>query len=338
MKYQNPEHDELVDKSPKSSKIHSFYFVKYRIYQNNELETKIYQAQEKIKNLEETCTLIRGTILQEKLSVTNYVNRLWLNCRPWGLIREDDRYKNAINEKKTKIVFQRQADIGKLRARFDTSREKGDDTCSSEKELNNRVCSLHFRTRCAKVTLIAEKQLLKEIKQLEETRQKIIVNDALKHKRFSDSMELINGRSRMPINRGRYSCDYYRKLKNLKDMDLDKLKREKQVLSARVKNAEETYKLRNYDEIPSLELKLARTIEKRTAEENLLAKLKKQWREEKLNYKQQYYNKYIAVLNNARKLAAKKNIAALEELSCKEVCYGINRIRRDINTHLRKTL
>ncbi|KAI3942778.1 hypothetical protein MKX01_000559 [Papaver californicum] len=293
---QNPE---AVDKLPKSNLTHSFYFVKCRIYQNHELETKIYHAEEEIKNLDQTCKLIRGTILQKK---PKYGYQ-----RPWewqSTTLEDDRYKKVINEKKTKIDYKRQAYIGELRARFDTSRIKGDDTCSSEKELNNRVCSLHFRTRCAKSTFVKEKQLLREIKQLEETRQENIINDALKQKRFNEAMEWVS----RPSNPGRYTCESSRKEKKLEDMDLDKLKREKQVLTARVKNAEETQK-------------------KRTAVEKLLDKLKKQQSEEKLNYNRQYYNKYKSLLQNARKLAANKNIAALEELSHREVYVcGMRRI------------
>ncbi|KAI3995414.1 hypothetical protein MKX01_025624 [Papaver californicum] len=264
---QNPE---AVDKLPKSNLTHSFYFVKWRIYQNHELETKIYHAEKEIKKL--------GPDLPWEWQYTAL---------------EDDRYKKVINEKKTKIDYKRQAYIGELRARFDTSRIKGDDTCSSEKELNNRVCSLHFRTRCAKSTFVKEKQLVREIKQLEETRQENIINDALKQKRFDESMEWVS----RPSNPGRYTCESSRKEKKLEDMDLDKLKREKQVLSARVKNAEETQK-------------------KRTAVEKLLDKLKKQQSEE-----------YKSLLQNVSKLAANKNIAALEELSHREVYVcGMRRI------------
>ncbi|RZC74211.1 hypothetical protein C5167_049689 [Papaver somniferum] len=102
-------------------------------------------------------------------------------------------------------MLSHQADIGELRARFDTSREKGDDRCSSERELNHRVLRLHFRTRCAKNTFTEEKQLLKKIKQLEETRQEIVVSDALKQKRFNDSMEWVN----RPIYPDRYSCNSF---------------------------------------------------------------------------------------------------------------------------------
>ncbi|KAI3838286.1 hypothetical protein MKX03_019337 [Papaver bracteatum] len=305
---QNPAPDDepAVDKLPKINSTRSFYFVKYRIYQNHELETMIHHAEEEIKNIDQTCKLIRETILRKKLKEDGYKTPL-----EWFLwkyaAREDDRYKKVINEKNNKIDFRRQARIGEIRARFDTSRKKGDDTCSSEKELNNRVCSLHFRARCGKTTFVGEKHLLGDIKQLEETRQEIVANDALKQKRFNESIEWVD----RPIKPDRYSCRSSRELKNLKDMDLDKLKREKQVFSARAKNAEEAWKAMS-NEIPSLELKLAETIKKRTAKENFLLKLKK-------HYNQQYYNNYKSVIHNARKLAAKKNMTALEELSHKEV-------------------
>ncbi|RZC53168.1 hypothetical protein C5167_012025 [Papaver somniferum] len=286
----------------------SFYFVKYRIYQNHELETMISHAGKEIRNMDQTCNLIRETILQRKLIKDDY--RRWLDWLSW----EDDRYKKVINEKKTKIDYRSQARIGEIRAKFDTVGKKGDDTCTSEKELNNRVCSLHFRTRCAKSTFVKEKQLLQGIKQLEETRPGIVANDALKQKRFNESMEWV-GR---PIRPEHCSCRSSRRRKNLKDMDLDKLKREKQVFSARAKNAEETWKATE-NEILSLELKLAGIIEKRTVKEKLLVKLKEQLSEEKLNYNQQHYNKYESFLRDARTLDAEKNTSALEELSHTEV-------------------
>ncbi|KAI3838284.1 hypothetical protein MKX03_019335 [Papaver bracteatum] len=311
---QNPAlDDEPVDKLPKINSTRSFYFVKYRVYQNHELETKIHHAEEEIKNIDQTCKLIRETILQKKLKdgyKTRLESLLWHSAA-----RENERYKKAINEKKYKIDYRGQARIRELRAIFDTTRKEGDDDrCSSEKELNNRVCSMHFRARCGKTTLLEEKHLLRDIKQLEETRQEIVANDASKQKRFNESMEWVD----RPIKPDRYSYRSSRKRKNLKDMDLDKLKREKQVFSARVKNAEEAWKAMYYV-IPPLEFKLTETIKKQTAKEKLLVQLKNQWNEEKLRYNQQYYNKYKSLLWDARNLAANKNIAALEELSHKEV-------------------
>ncbi|KAI3936411.1 hypothetical protein MKW98_000685 [Papaver atlanticum] len=311
---QNPELDDepAIDKLPKSNLTRSFYFVKYPIYQNHYLNTMICHAEEEIKNMDQTCKLIRETILQKKLKDGYRTPLEWLLWSPAA--QEHERYKKVINEKKTKIDYRRQARIGKIRAEFDTVGKKGDDTLSSEKELNNLVCSLHFRTRCGKTTFVEEKHLLGDIQQLQETRPGIVDSDALKQKHFDESMESV-GR---PINPDRYSCRYNRKLKNLKDIDLDKLKREKQVFSARAKNAEEAWKAM-CNEIPSLELKLAEKIKKRTAKKNFLLKLKKQWNQEKLSYNQQYYNNYKSLIQNARKLAANKNMTALEELSHKEV-------------------
>ncbi|RZC68981.1 hypothetical protein C5167_032054, partial [Papaver somniferum] len=156
-------------------------------YQNPELDEP---AEEQIKLLDQACELIRGSILEQK-KLNDDGNRGWLRSQLFDLVREDDRYKNVINEKKTKIDYIRQAGVGRLRAIL--SREEGDDNkCLSERELNNRVCSLHFWTRCGKNTLIEEKHLLKKIKQLEETRQEIIVSDALKQKRFNDLMKWVD--------------------------------------------------------------------------------------------------------------------------------------------------
>ncbi|KAI3858119.1 hypothetical protein MKW92_047889 [Papaver armeniacum] len=147
------------------------------------LETEIHHAEEEIKNIDQTCKLIRETTLQKKPG------------------RMTDTRK-SINEKRIKIDYKRQARIEEIRAIFDTIPNKGDDTCSSEKELEGfftkQVYILHFRTGCGKTTFIEEKQ------------PGNVDNDALKQKHFDDSMERVG----LPINLDRYSCRYNRKLKN----------------------------------------------------------------------------------------------------------------------------
>ncbi|MCL7036969.1 hypothetical protein MKW94_018827, partial [Papaver nudicaule] len=64
--------------------------------------------------------------------------------------------------------------MSKLHAKIYERPEKGSGQCSSEEELNNLIRSLHYRMQHGKRTLVEVKQLHKEIKQLEETREKYI--------------------------------------------------------------------------------------------------------------------------------------------------------------------
>ncbi|KAL0320665.1 UNVERIFIED_CONTAM: Proton pump-interactor 1 [Sesamum radiatum] len=75
--------------------------------------------------------------------------------------------------------------LGKLRGAG--PRERGSGLCSSEEELNDLIKSLHYRIQHESIPLSEEKQILREIKQLEGTREKVIAI-AAERARIQDSL------------------------------------------------------------------------------------------------------------------------------------------------------
>ncbi|KAI3927634.1 hypothetical protein MKX01_026567 [Papaver californicum] len=140
---------------------------------------------------------------------------------------------------------------------FGTFQKKNDDLCSSEKELNfcikeliiQQICNLYYRTRCGKNTCVEEKKLCTTIKLLEETREKFIYNDNIKEECFNFQEEFIWRK---------FQCH----------MDLNKLRREKQVYSARLKYLQEKVKSLN-NEIRTLEVTLITTKKSKAAQKRL---------------------------------------------------------------------
>lgn len=60
-----------------------------------------------------------------------------------------------------------------------TVRGRGQDLCSSEEELNDKIASIQYRIQHESISLKEEKQLLREIKQLEATRNQVCANTVL---------------------------------------------------------------------------------------------------------------------------------------------------------------
>lgn len=129
------------------------------------------------------------------------------------LTAEDKRYRGMLDEKR-KELEPLHAALGKLRSANNVTRERGVGLFSSEEELNDHVslycsivlfpashaipdfvyfgilkqiASLHYRMQHESIPLVEEKQLLREIKQLEGTREKVIANAAMKAK-IQDSL------------------------------------------------------------------------------------------------------------------------------------------------------
>ncbi|MQM06691.1 hypothetical protein Taro_039511 [Colocasia esculenta] len=162
---------------------------------------------------------------------------------------------------------------------------------------SKRIQSLHYRIQHESNTLAEEKLLLKDIKQLEGTRQKVIANAAMRAK-LQDSLgpkEAIQDQVK------------------LIGVDLDGVRKDQQMVRAKIRSLEEDLKSTD-EEISSLQEELtAATLKKDKAYETL-NELRKTRDEGNACY---YQNR--SLLNNARDLAAKKDIAALGKLCHDEV-------------------
>ncbi|OVA07750.1 hypothetical protein BVC80_8961g8 [Macleaya cordata] len=281
---------DAVDEWPAPKQIHSFYFVKFRPYDDPKLKVKIDQADKELHRKNQARFQMTEAIKAKRAERANVISQL----KP--LTGEDKKYRMIVDEKRKEMEPLHQA-LGKLRNANNANREKGVGLCSSEEELNDLIHSLNYRIQHESNTLVEEKQLLREIKQLEGSRDKVIANAAVKAKiqdslgqkeAIQDQVKLIGG-------------------------DLDGVRKEQQAIRAKIRNLEEELKAIDND-ISTLQEDLTALSQTRDKAFENLVELRKQ--REGGNA---YFYQNRSLLNNARELAAKKDIAALEELSNAEV-------------------
>ncbi|XP_010260223.1 PREDICTED: proton pump-interactor 1-like [Nelumbo nucifera] len=281
---------DAVDEWPAPKQIHTFYFVKFRSYEDPKLRAKIELADKELQKRTQSRIQINDSIRAKRAERAQVIAQL----KP--LTAEDKRYRSIVDEKRKEMEPLQQA-LGKLRSANNANRERGVGLCSSEAELNDLIQSLHYRMQHESISLVEEKQLLREIKQLEGTREKVIANAAMKAK-IEDSLgqkEAIQDQVK------------------LIGVDLDGVRKEQQEIRAKIKHFEEELKAID-NEISSLQGELTVVNQKRDKAYESLVELRKQRDEGNAHY---FQNR--STLNNARDLAAKKDVAALEELSHIEV-------------------
>ncbi|CAA0808531.1 Proton pump-interactor 1, partial [Striga hermonthica] len=203
---------------------------------------------------------------------------------------ENKQFRNIMDEKRKEMEPLQQA-LGKLRG--SGGGEKGPSICSSEEELNYVIKSLQYRIQHESIPLTEEKQILREIKQLEGTRQKVIAN-AAERARIEDSLgekEAIQGQVK------------------LIGVGLDGVRKEKQVINAKLKQLDEE-KLAIEKDINVLEGELNAITEKRDKIFETIKDMRKQREEGNSPF---YQNR--SLLTKAKALAANKEVDALKELS-----------------------
>ncbi|XP_073109021.1 proton pump-interactor BIP131 [Elaeis guineensis] len=281
---------DAVDEWPAPQQFHTFYFVKFRSYEDPKLKAKIEQTDKDIQKKNQTRFQITEALKAKRSERANVISQL----KP--LTTEDKQYRAVMDEKR-KEIKPLQTALGKLNSANNVVREKGLGLCSSEEELNDLIKSLQYRISHESISLDEEKQLMREIKQLEGTRGKVIANAAMRAKiqdtlgqkeAIQDQVKVIGG-------------------------DIDGVRKEQQSVRAKIKQLEEELKAID-EEISSLQEELTSVTEKRNKAFETLTELRKARDEANACY---YQNR--SLLNNAKELAAKKDLAALEGLSHSEV-------------------
>ncbi|KAJ0986431.1 hypothetical protein J5N97_004787 [Dioscorea zingiberensis] len=275
---------------PEPGQIHTFYFVKVRSYEDPKLKAKIEQAEKEVQKKNKARFQITEALKAKRSERAQVISQL----KP--LTSEDKRYRSIMDEKRKEMEPLQDA-LGKLRGSNNVNREKGMSLCSSEEELNYLIQSFQYRIQHESNTLSEEKQLLKEIKQLEGTREKVIANAAVKAK-IQDSLgqkEAIQDQVK------------------LIGVDMGGVRKEKQVVRTKIKQLEDELKVIDA-EITSLQEQLEPLTAKRDMAFEDLSKLIKTRQE--LNT---CYHENRSLLNIAKDLAAKKDIQALKELCHSEV-------------------
>lgn len=280
---------DVADEWPKSMQTHSFYFIRYRSYDDPKLRAKLDLADKEIQKKNQARFQIMEALKAKRTDRAQVISQLKL------LTAEDKQYRMIVDEKRREMEPLQQA-LGKLRT-SNNSRERGGVICSSEEELDDLIHSLHYRMQHESIPLSEEKQLLREIKQLEGTREKVIANAAMRAKiqdslgqkeTIQDQVKLIGG-------------------------DLDGVRKEKGAVRAKIKQLEEELKVVDTD-INALQEELTAVIQKRDKAYETLRELRKHRDEGNA-----YFYQNRSLLNEVRELAAKKDIHAVEERSHQEV-------------------
>ncbi|KAK1276384.1 Proton pump-interactor 1 [Acorus gramineus] len=275
---------------PEPKQIHSFYFVKFRPYDDPKLKAKLEQADKECQRKSQARSQIIDALKEKRAERSS----VFAELRP--LISENKRYKELLDQKRKEMEPLHSA-LGKLRNANNAAREKGMGICSSEEELDELIRSLNYRLEHESNTILEEKQLLKDIKQLQGTRKRVIQNAAMKAK-IQDSMgekEVIQ--------------DQVKQL----GVDFDGVKKEQKVFSLKIQTLDEKLKVID-SELEALEVELEDATLKKDKAYETLHSLRKARDEGNACF---YQNRTL--LNNAKVLAAKKDIAAVEELCTIEV-------------------
>ncbi|KAF7822704.1 proton pump-interactor 1-like [Senna tora] len=278
---------DAVEDWPAPKQIHSFYFVRFRPYEDPNMKSKIDQLDKDLSKKNQARFQLTEALRAKRSDRAELISQI-------KALRDNNRQFQSIVDEKIKEIEPLQQALGKLRTANNAGRGG---LCSSEEELNDVIYSLQYRIQHESIPLTEEKQLLREIKQLEGTREKVIANAAMRAKlqdsigpkeALQDQVKLIGG-------------------------DLDGVKKERQMVWSKIKQLEDPLKAIDKD-IQSLQDELTALIQKRDKTFESIQQLRKQRDEGNTHFYQSR-----TLLTKARELAAKKDIKALEELSQAEV-------------------
>ncbi|TYG82221.1 proton pump-interactor 1 isoform X2 [Gossypium raimondii] len=278
---------DAVDEWPAAKQVHSFHFVRYRLYEDPKIKAKIDEADKELQKWSKTRFKITDE-LKAKRS-----DRAELLAQVRALNVDFEQYKEILDEKKKEIEPLQQA-LGKLRTNSYTGRGS---MCSSEEELNDVIHSLQYRIQHESIPLAEEKQLLKEIKRLEGTREAVITNAAMRAK-IQDSMgqkEVIQDQVK------------------LIGVDLSGVRKEQFAVQSKKKQIKDKLTATE-KKLESLQEELKAVTQKRDKAYQTILELRKQHDEENA-----YFYQSRSLINKAKIVAAKKDIKALEELANVEV-------------------
>jgi len=279
----------VADEWPEPSQIHSFYIVKYRPFEDQNLRAKLDLAEKDLQKKNQSRFQITEKLREKRAVRAQVISEIR------SLSVENKQFRTIMEEKRKEMEPLQQA-LGKLRGAPNGGRERGS-VCSSEEELNDLIKSLEYRIQHESIPLTEEKQILREIKQLEGTRNKVIANSA-ERARIQDALgekEVIQ--------------DHVK----LIGVDLDGVRKEKQVVNAKLKQLDEE-KASIDKEINALQEELTAITEKRDKTFETIQEMRKQREHANSHY---YQNRKLLI--KAKELAAKKDVEALKELSHTEV-------------------
>lgn len=268
--------------------IHTFYFPKHRSHEDPKIKAKIEQQDKEISKVNKARFQLIEELKANKSGRAEVLNQL-------KALRGDyEQYRSIMDEKKKEMEPLKQA-LGNLRNTNGAGGRGG--LCSSEEELNDLIYSLKYHIQHESIPLSEEKQILRDIKQLEGTREKVIANAAVRTK-IQDSMgqkEVIQDQVK------------------LMGADLDGVRKEQQAVQAKRTHLRD--QAAAYDKkIAAIQEELDALTEKREKAFKTIQDLRKQRDEGNANYYQSR-----SLVNKAKDIATRKDVNALQELNHAEV-------------------
>uniref|UniRef100_A0A7N0SXU9 Proton pump-interactor 1 n=1 Tax=Kalanchoe fedtschenkoi TaxID=63787 RepID=A0A7N0SXU9_KALFE len=281
---------DAVDEWPAPRQVHSFYFIRYRPYDDVKLKAKKELIEKDVEKKTQARFQITEKIRAKKTDRAEIISQL----KALGV--EDKQYWAIIDEKRKEMAPLQQA-LGQLRNPNGARGGERGGLCSSEQELDDLIRSLNYRMQHESIPLSEEKQILKEIKALEQTRPQVVAN-AAKRAEIQGSMgqkETIQGQVKLIGG------------------DLDGVRKEKQVIREKIKELEKQLNDLN-QEINKLETERQTVSESRDKAYETRQQLNKQRNDANAHF---YENR--SLLNTARDLAAKRDVKGLEQLASDEV-------------------
>ncbi|KAG8047211.1 hypothetical protein GUJ93_ZPchr0008g12647 [Zizania palustris] len=281
---------DAVDEWPEPKQTHMFFFVKVRSYEDPNLKVKLEQADKECQKKIQARSQIVEVLRTKMTERSNIISEL----KP--LTTENKQYNEVVSGK-LKEMEPLQKSLGKFRNENNAMRAQGAGLCSSIEELDQLIKSLNDRICHESIPFDEEKRLVREIKQLNGTRSKVIEN-AAKRTQMQDTVverDTIQGQVKQ-IGVG-----------------IDEVKKERQAVRDKIKVLED--QLHAVDaEIAALQDDLtAATVRKDKAFDSLneLRKIR--------DHKNASFHQYRTISNSARDLSAKGEVEALQQLSQNEV-------------------
>ncbi|XP_074357671.1 proton pump-interactor 1-like [Apium graveolens] len=280
---------DAVDEWPAPKLIHTFYMVKYRSYDDQKTKGLLDQADKELRNINQARSQIFEKLRAKRADRAQVISQLK------AFVDENKQFRQIIDEKRKEIEPLHQA-LGQLRKSNSGDKERIY-ICSSEEELNRVIKSLRYRMEHESIPLTEEKQIMREIKELEGTREKVIANAVVTAKirdsvgekgAIQDQVKLIGS-----------GLDGVRKEKKVVETKLNQLFEEKETIGKM---------------IVDLEKELEINLEDREKAYEKIRELRKQLDEGNAPY---FQNR--TTLNKARELAAKKDVKGLRDFADKEM-------------------
>ncbi|KAE9590623.1 putative proton pump-interactor [Lupinus albus] len=278
---------DAVEEWPAPKQIHSFYFVRCRPYEDPNLKSKIDLIDKEMNKKSQARFRVTEALKAKRSERAELISQIK------SLNGDRKQYQSTVDEKMKEIGPLQQA-LGKLRTANNAGRGG---LCSTEEELNGVIYSLQYRIQHESIPLSEEKQIIREIKQLEGTREKVIANAA----------------TRAKLQESIGQTDVIKDQVKQMGGDLSGVIKERQAIVAKIKKIDEQLKTIDKD-IQSLQDELEAITEKRDKDFESIQQLRKQRGDVNA-----YFYQSRQLLNKAKELAAKKDINALEEFAQAEV-------------------